>query len=126
MQNVGVRIEGGRALRATLKAAGSDLSELRDAHKRSATIAASAAAPLAPFRTGALRASVRASGTKTSGIIRAGTARVPYAKPIHWGWPARKITPTPFLSHGAQASEPVWITVYERAVDDALGKVHGT
>ena len=124
--NVGLHVEGGRRLRATLKAAGSDLSELRAAHRAAAQIAETASASIAPFRTGRLKASIRSSGTKTAGIIRAGRASVPYAGPIHWGWASRGISPQPFISLGAQASEPIWLPVYEHAVDEALAGVEGT
>lgn len=126
MRNVGVQVEGGRALRRSLRAAGDDLSDLKDAHTESARIAAGAAQVRVPVRTGRLRATVRSSGTLSAGVIRAGRASVPYANPIHWGWPARHITAQPFASHGAQASQPQWVPVFEAALHRALQKVHGT
>ncbi|MDE9365478.1 hypothetical protein PZ938_07660 [Luteipulveratus sp. YIM 133132] len=121
----GVRLVGGRRLRATLKAAGDDLSDLRAAHTEAARIAAAAAAALAPVRSGRLRADVRSSGTKTAGIVRVGRASLPYAGPIHWGWPARGITAQPFVSEGGTSSEGTWRPVYESALDSAIRKVEG-
>lgn len=120
-----VQVEGARQLRKTLKEAGDDLDDLKAAHARAAEIAAEASASLAPSRSGRLRASIRSSGTKTAGIIRAGRKSVPYANPIHWGWFKRNIRPNPFLSYGAQDSEGRWLPVYEAAVETALQKVEG-
>jgi hypothetical protein len=33
---------------------------------------------------------------QTAAVVRAGRASVPYAGPIHWGWPSRHITAQPF------------------------------
>jgi hypothetical protein len=117
---------GGRELRRTLRQAGLDLQDLKDAHAAAARIAANAAADAAPRRTGALAATVRSAGTKTAGIVRAGNnTKVPYAGPIHWGWGKRHIAANPFASRGAQRSEPEWLPVYEEARDKALDKVKG-
>lgn len=122
---VGVRVEGARRLRTTLRAAGHSLTELRDANRRAAGVAAGASRPLAPFRTGRLSASVRSSGTISAGVIRAGRKSVPYAGAIHWGWPSRGIKATPFLTIGAQSSEPVWVPIYEAEMHAALARVKG-
>lgn len=125
-----LRVEGGRKLRSTLRDAGDDLSDLRAAHKDAAQIAAEASAALAPARSRRLADTIRAAGTKTAGIIRAGNNRstssgVPYAGPIHWGWFKRGIKPQPFLSRGAQDSEGRWLPIYETALDQALDKIKG-
>lgn len=120
------KVEGGRELRRTLRQAGDDLQDLKDAHAEAARIAAKASSALAPVKSGKLRDTIRAAGTKTAGIIRAGFARVPYAGPVHWGWKKRNIAANPFISQGAQDSEGRWIRVYEEAVDQALQKVKGT
>lgn len=124
-RSAGIEVEGAARLRRTLRRAGDDLQDLRAAHAAAANIAASASAALAPKRTGTLADTVRGSGTKTAGVLRAGFAKVPYAGPIHWGWPARHITANPFLSDGAKDSEGRWLPVYEAAVDQALQKVRG-
>lgn len=124
-RDVGIRVEGGARLRRTLKAAAGDLGDLKAAHAAAAKIAQTAAAGLAPVRSGALKASLRSSGTGREGIIRAGKASVPYAAPIHWGWAARGIAPNPFISEGAQASEPIWLEVFESDLDKILDQVKG-
>lgn len=126
----GVQIEGMRSLRSTLRKAGDDLTELKGVNAAAAGIAAGRAQSWAPVRSGALAASVRSSGTKTAGIVRTGNNRksasgVPYAGPIHWGWPARNIKANPFLSYSAQATEPAWIKLYTDYLDKTVGKIKG-
>lgn len=120
-----VQVEGAARLRRTLRQAGDDLGDLKAAHAAAAQIAATASAALAPRASGRLAATIRSSGTKTAGTLRAGRAAVPYAGPIHWGWPRRSITAQPFLSDGATSSQGRWLPVYERAVDGAIQKVEG-
>lgn len=135
MSEPAYRVTGGRELRRTLRQAGSDLQELKQAHQDAATIAARAAARIAPKRTGRLSDTIRSAGTNTAGVIRAGYARVPYAGPVHWGWKSRPrpakgwrggpIAPNPFLSDGAQQSENRWIPVYETAIEKITNTVKG-
>jgi hypothetical protein len=118
-----VRLDGGRQLRAGLADVEGGIDELKAAHAEAAGIAAEASAALAPKRSGNLARTIRAAGTKTAGIIRAGTKRVPYAPPIHWGWAARNITGSFFLSDGATSSEGRWIRVYEDHLNQLVKRI---
>lgn len=118
-----VQVEGARELRTSLKRCGDDLSDLKDTHAQVAQTVAHAAHP--PVVTGRLAQSIRPSGTKTAAQVRAGGARLPYAGPVHWGWPARNIVAQPFLADAAHATEPVWLAGYQAAVDKELAKVKG-
>jgi hypothetical protein len=122
---VTLRAKGARELRRELRKAGDDLQDMRTAHRDAAEIAADASAALAPEKSGRLKDTIRAAGTKTAAIVRAGYARVPYPGVVHWGWPARNIQAQPFLSDGARDSEGRWMRVYEEYVDTALSKVKG-
>lgn len=119
-------VVGGRQLRKTLREAGDDLTDLKTAHRQAAGIAADGAAARAPRVSGRLAATIRAAGTKTAGIVRVGNnTRVPYGPPIHWGWGRRHIAANPFASRGAQESQPQWLPIYERVVDEALNQIKG-
>lgn len=120
-----VQVEGARRLRSTLRAAGDDLADLKQAHADAAQIATAAGKAGAPRLSGRLAGTVRGSGTKTAAIIRASTKAVPYANPIHWGWHRHHIKPNPWLSLAAQATEPEWTAVYMSAVDKAISQVKG-
>lgn len=94
-----VRVEGLNKLIRTLKKAGADdlLAELKLANQEAARDVENTARPEVPVRTGRLVGSLRSSGTQRAGIVRIGKASVPYAGPIHFGWPKRNIKPQPFL-----------------------------
>jgi hypothetical protein len=72
---------------------------------------------LVPRRTGKLARSVRAAASQKSARVRAGYQRVPYAGPIHFGWPARGIRPNPFLYDALDARRGQVVEVYERGID---------
>lgn len=120
-----LRVEGARQLRSTLRRAGDQLEDLRDTHAAAAALVAAAGTAAAPRRTGRLAGTVRGSGTKTHATVRAGYARVPYANPIHWGWPRRNIRPSLFLTTAAAQTEPTWVELYTREVNRILDQVEG-
>lgn len=137
-----VSVVGARQLRRQLKAAGDDLTDLKDTHKRAAEIAAKGAARLAPEHSGALKKSIRSAGTKTAAIVRVGKKTVPYAHAIQWGrkiWPSARgpqptpprrkhpavILPTLFATQGAKNTEPEWVAEYKNALDKALSQIQG-
>lgn len=121
----GIVVEGAAQLRRTLRAAGDDLQDLSEAHKQVGTFVTNAAAPRAPRRSGALAASGRPGGGKTGALIRYGGARVPYARPIHWGWPARNIKAQPWAYKTAIDTRPQWTAIYTAAVDKVLARIKG-
>lgn len=121
--NAGVRVEGLRELRRGLKQLGEDTSDLKEANAAAAAIVAAAAAARAPKRTGRLAASVKGNRAVGRATVRGGGAQVPYAGPIHWGWPARGIDGQPFVVDAAQATEPVWLPAYQAALDRAVDRV---
>lgn len=121
-----VKVEGLRELRRSLKAAGVSLQDLRDEHARIASIVVDAAAPSAPVLTGALLASTRPAGTQAAAIVRAGRASVPYAGPVHWGWPARHIPAQPWIYDAAIASREQWTGVYLATLEKIIDSIEGT
>jgi hypothetical protein len=120
-----VEIVGGARLRATLKKAGADMADLKDANQAAGQMVADESRPIAPHRTGRLAASVRAARQVGRARIQAGGAAVPYAGPIHWGWPSRNIRPQPFISTAAVATEPQWLPLYLDNVQTIVDTVRG-
>ena len=106
-QPLSVKTQGMRELRKNLSMLDDDFEDLKELHLDLAEMVAERAASLAPVRTGTLQQTIRASGTKTAGRVRAGFKRVPYAGPVHFGWATRPdaakgwrggpIHPNPFL-----------------------------
>jgi len=121
-----IQVRGSRQLRATLRRAGDDLESMKSVHAQVAGMVTGAAVSSTPARSGRLRGSVRPGVTKTSALVRAGGAAVPYARPIHWGWPRRNIRASLFLTDPAKRSEPAWVAVYTREVNRILDRIEGT
>lgn len=122
-----VVITGDKALQRRLTIADRGLGNLSPTHRRTAAAVGTAARARAPKRTGRLAATTKAYATRKAAVIVFG---VPYAGPIHWGWPLRPdpargwrggpIRPNPFASQAAQATEGGWVQLYHRAVDNLL------
>lgn len=125
MPETGIRVEGLDELARSMKRAGADIEELKDAHYRAAQIVASRAAQIAPKRSGKLAGSIRPTRQVRRARVVAGRSSVPYAAPIHWGWPSHNITAQPFMSDAAQQTESDWVAAYMADVQTALDKVKG-
>ncbi|MGX1750506.1 hypothetical protein [Glutamicibacter protophormiae] len=126
-----VSVDGGRMLRATLKAAEHDLSTLQGIHARVASVVEGRARQMAPKVTGTLASTIRSSGTKTAAVVRAGFKRTPYAGPNNWGWPegAAGIKGSfggeHWITVAAKQTEPQWLALYLAEVNKAISKVKG-
>ena len=92
-----IKATGVKELRRELRRMGDDLEDLKALNLDVATLVSDRAKDIVPRRTGNLADTIRPAGTKTAGRVRAGFKRVPYAGVIHFGWPARRIQPQPFL-----------------------------
>lgn len=140
-----VQIEGANELRALLRRLDSSKElqrGLRRAHKETSTLVAVRAKTLAPVRTGNLAASIRPGGTQTAAVVRAGSAKVPYAAAIHWGRRKGNVGSPPgnhpgknvvkgdqFLVRAGEQSESLALEIYEREMAALLrlvaAEVHG-
>lgn len=94
-------------------------NELKSIHKEIAAEVVKRAEPNVPVRTGKLRGSLRAAGTKKDAIGRVGKASVPYAAAVHWGYGP------PFLYDAAQTIEKDITERYDSAVAGMLDRVIG-
>lgn len=124
--DVTVRVEGARELRAALRRARGDLSEMKAANAAALAVVVPAAAVRAPRRSGRLAGSIRGNRAAGRARISAGGAAVPYAEPIHWGWEARNIKAQPFVLEAAVETEPVWTRAYKEEVDRIVARVEAS
>lgn len=97
-----VKIEGLSGLQRDLRKLGGDLDlvkgEFYATNRRVAEIVIEGSKKFVPVQTGALAESMRNASTKKSAKVRVGDrSNVLYAGPIHFGWPARRIKPQPFI-----------------------------
>lgn len=119
---VSVQIVGAQKFRQELQAAEKAMADLTAPHTAAAQAVKKAAGPTTPRLTGALAASVRASGSAAYGVISSG---LKYAPVIHWGWRGHGIEPQPWLSRAAQVSEPTWVRGFLTYANKVLGTVKG-
>ena len=91
-------IEGLREVQKALKQLGdATKKEMKSTHLKAAEIVVGASKRFVPIKTGALAQSIRPAAVMSGGRVKVGSASVPYAGPIHFGWPARSIKPQPFV-----------------------------
>lgn len=94
-----IKVEGLATLQKELRQLGGDgmKDALKALNREAADTVADAARSRIPVRSGNLAATLRTSSTLRTGVVRIGKAKVPYAGPIHFGWPKRHIRPQPFM-----------------------------
>ena len=97
-----IKIEGLSKVQRDLRKLSTDALDLNKeeflaTNKKVAEIIIGESKKYVPVLTGALAAAIRNASTKKSAKVRAGNVAVPYAGPIHFGWPSRAIKPNPFF-----------------------------
>lgn len=108
------RITGLRETVRRLERLGVEAEDLKRAFGRISTTVVTDARRRVPERSGALSASIRPGNSKNKSVVRAGyAARVPYAGAINYGWPARGIRPTHFLTDAANERQHEHIKTIE-------------
>jgi hypothetical protein len=126
MAKPSIKVEGLRELKREMNQIGdAELKrELRSTNKAAAAIVANQARVEVPKRSGRLAASIRAIGALEYAVVRGGTpSRVPYAGPIHFGWPKRNIRPQPFIYEAMDVRIEDVRKAYEKAMDKLTRKI---
>jgi hypothetical protein len=144
---------GHRQFVRVLRALGDDaVEDIKKAHADAAKIVEDAAKPKAPTSAGgrsdvsgtpywrggpqrspgSLRNTVRSTGTQRGGFVRAGKKLVPWAGPVHFGWPSRPnpakgwqggpIRPNPFLYDALDERREQVADQFARYIDDIRRK----
>lgn len=126
-----VRVEGARLLRATMRKAGVDMSQMPRAHLKVAKVAEGGIRAAAPKASGQLASTIRSSGTLTAAYVRAGYKKTPYPGANNWGWPEAaggikgSFGGNFWMQQGAKATEGAWLQVYYSEVENILGQIKG-
>lgn len=124
--SVTVKVDGLRRLQRDLRAVGDDLADLKDTNAAVSQLVAAEARRRAPTgASGRLAASGRGNRAAGRATVLFGGARVPYAGPVHYGWPARGIEAQPFATDAATITEPAWLAMYVAGIDQVTGKLAG-
>lgn len=120
-----IKIEGIGKLMRSLKQLDADLvEEVKETHRDAANRVAATARPKVPVRTGRLAADIRVGVTIKSGTVKIGRKAVPYAGPIHFGWPARHIAPQPFMYEALDARRNELERLYSTRIAEIVAKVN--
>jgi hypothetical protein len=117
-----VSIDGLSRFVRTMKAAGANMADMKDANVKAANTVASRARSTGPHRSGNLTGSLRTPRTQARARV---TSNLIYAPPIHWGWPKRHIWPNPFVTRAAIVTKPEWLHDYEKSLQKILDSVQG-
>lgn len=120
------RIDGLKEAHRAIRRAGDEglVAELKVAHKKAADLVLESAQP--PHVSGLLEGSMRSSSSKTSGRVAVGRKAIPYAGPIHFGWPQRNISPQPFLYDALDRRRKDVLELFEDAVGRIVHKIDRT
>ena len=85
-----LELVGYRQLKKELRQLGDEaVASLKQTNKEAADLVADTARPDIPVRSGRLKGTLRTTGTMRGGVVRMGRKAVPYAGPVHFGWPNR-------------------------------------
>lgn len=118
-----VQVHGAREFRAAMKTMQADLKDLTAVNKAAAQPVYQEALSTVPIRSGNLRDTHRVRATRTGARVTAGSGVVPYAGPIHFGWPAHNIEPNPWLWEAAADREKDVVGEYEQHIAALIRKV---
>lgn len=121
---MGVAVEGLRDLTRSLEQAGVEVDELKDVMGTIAAEAAETMRPFIPSRSGRLRGSARGNRAKGKAVVTVGSARVPYAQVINYGWPRRNIRPANFTERTDAVMEIRAVEILEDGWN-AIAERHG-
>lgn len=117
-----LEIDGLKEVLADLRAFGVDTrDDMKDTHRKAGEIVAAVARTIVPVRTGRLAKTIVSAPTQRMGRVRAGRGlSIPYAGPIHFGWPARRIAPQPFIYDALDKRADEVRDTYKRRIDDLI------
>ena len=118
-QNIQGLAEVNKALRSMSK---ETRDSMKATHKKAAEIVIQGAKRYVPVVSGKLAASIRDGSTQRMGRVRVGSASVPYAGAIHFGWPARQIKPQPFIYDALDDRRAQVAAVYVKRIDELTVK----
>ena len=121
-----LKVKGLRDTLRRLESAGADAESMRDLMHDLGNIVVRDAQRRAPKESGALATTLRAGRGKTKAVVRAGSARVPYAGVVHYGTPAGHELgdrqPRPFLLDALTATQQQVLAGLIDGISDILRK----
>lgn len=108
----GTRVTGLRETIRSLEKMGVQVQDLKAAFRKIGNNVVSDAKTLVPTKTGKLAGTIKASNTKNKSVVRAGSARVPYAGVQHYGG-YNNIEAHPYLTDAVTQNESASVQIME-------------
>lgn len=122
MAEANISITGVKEVTDSLKKLGRDLESNIELNKELSTTLSQKASALAPRLTGALASSVVGNPSAEKAQILAGSAAVPYAGVIEYGWPAKNREARPYLNPAVNNNMGYIIERYNDSIQKAIQK----
>jgi hypothetical protein len=115
-----ITVEGIKQVTDSLKNLNKDLESNIELNKELSTTLSQKASAMAPVLTGALASSVKGNPSAEKAQILAGSAAVPYAGVIEYGWPQRNIEAQPYLNPAVNNNMGYIIEKYNDSIQKAI------
>ena len=115
-----ITVEGIKQVTDSLKNLNKDLESNIELNKELSTTLSQKASAMAPVLTGALASSVKGNPSAEKAQIMAGSAAVPYAGVIEYGWPDRNIDAQPYLNPAVNDNMGYIIEKYNDSIQKAI------
>jgi phage gpG-like protein len=120
MAEANISIQGVKEVTDSLNKMARDLESNIELNKELSTTLSQKASALAPRLTGALASSVVGNPSAEKAQIMAGSAAVPYAGVIEYGWPDRNIDAQPYLNPAVNDNMGYIIEKYNESIQKAI------
>jgi len=122
MAEANISIEGVEEVKDTLNKLGRDLESNLELNKELSTTLSQKASALAPKLTGNLASTVVGNPSADKAQILAGSAAVPYAGVIEYGWPEKNIEAKPYLNAAVNNNMGYIVEKYNDSIQKAIKK----
>jgi hypothetical protein len=120
MAEANISIQGVKEVTDSLNKMARDLESNIELNKELSTTLSQKASALAPRLTGALASSVVGNPSAEKAQIMAGSAAVPYAGVIEYGWPLKNIEAQPYLNPAVNDNMGYIIEKYNESIQKAI------
>jgi hypothetical protein len=115
-----ITIQGIKEVTDSLNQMARSLESNIELNKELSTTLSQKASAMAPVLTGALASSVKGNPSAEKAQIMAGSAAVPYAGVIEYGWPDRNIDAQPYLNPAVNDNMGYIIEKYNDSIQKAI------
>ena len=122
MAEANISIQGIKEVTDSLNKMARELESNIELNKELSTTLSQKASALAPRLTGALASSVVGNPSAEKAQIMAGSAAVPYAGVIEYGWPDRNIDAQPYLNPAVNDNMGYIVEKYNDSIKKAIQK----